>query len=426
MKRSLPSLALLAYCGIWLLSVPACSGPKPPAEPAMPALPPLQLQEFLPVLEALAAKLPQPTEAEQRELKELGDIALQLVDADPRTAGRAERTLLEHPRASFVLEPALQHTEIATRRRAAWLCGQSGQSILQLPLLLRLKYELDPEAVLWVADALQRLGNDSGLAWLDAAMNQEATAQQAGTMAIEICRERNVTLAEAPTYAQLQEALRKLTADWLRTGAGSRPGVKEPAADELEPRFAIHLATTQSTLLRPIDDARYVITRSGKLPLPLLQRTLHADEPYLRTMALQVLAELGPCALPTGDAVLPLLADPLTSSYAVRTLGEAGYEAAVPHLRARLQSPDTELRAASTQALGLLHDTQSAPLLRKILQDGTEILDVRVGAAFGLLCLGADPEAEAFFAARETKGDYHAPTLSRLRARLLAVAAAKR
>jgi hypothetical protein len=80
----------------------------------MPALPPLQLQEFLPVLEALAAKLPQPTEAEQRELKELGDIALQLVDADPRTAGRAERTLLEHPRASFVLEPALQHTEIAT------------------------------------------------------------------------------------------------------------------------------------------------------------------------------------------------------------------------------------------------------------------------------------------------------------------------
>jgi hypothetical protein len=223
MKRSLPSLALLAYCGIWLLSVPACSGPKPPAEPAMPALPPLQLQEFLPVLEALAAKLPQPTEAEQRELKELGDIALQLVDADPRTAGRAERTLLEHPRASFVLEPALQHTEIATRRRAAWLCGQSGQSILQLPLLLRLKYELDPEAVLWVADALQRLGNDSGLAWLDAAMNQEATAQQAGTMAIEICRERNVTLAEAPTYAQLQEALRKLTADWLRTALRDPP-----------------------------------------------------------------------------------------------------------------------------------------------------------------------------------------------------------
>jgi hypothetical protein len=426
MKRSLTSFALVATCGAWLITLPACGGQAVPLEPALPTLPPLQLQKFLPVLEAIAAKLPKPTEAEQRELKELGDIALQLIEADPRTAGRAERTLLEHPRASFVLEPALQHTEVATRRRAAWLCGQSGQSVLQLPLLLRLKYELDPEAVLWVADALQRLGNDTGLSWLDAAMNQEATAQQAGTMAIEICRERGVTLPEAPTYLQLQEALRQWTADWQRTGTGSRPGVKEPAADELEPRFAVHLATTQSTQLRPIDDARYVITRSGKLPLPLLKRTLHAEEPYLRTMALQVLAELGPCALPTCDAVLPLLADPLTSSYAIRTLGEAGYQDAIPHLRARLTSIDTELRAASTQALGLLHDTQSAPILQKIMKDSSEALDVRVGAAFGLMCLGNAPEAEAFFAERETKGDYHAPTLSRLRARLQTVPGANR
>jgi hypothetical protein len=302
------------------------------------------------------------------------------------------------------------------------LCGRSGRTALQLALLLRLKYELDPETVLWVADALQKLGNDTGLGWLDGAMEREATAQQAGLMAIEICRERSVPLPDAPTYLQLQTALRDLLAAWRKTGVGGRPGVAPPPLDQVEPRFAAHLATTEGTLLRPVDDARYVITRSGKLPLPLLQATLQAEEPYLRTIALQILAELGPCAREAGPAVLPLLGDPLTGSYAIRTLGEIGATEAIPHLRARLTAADTELRAAATMALGVLGDKDSGKALALVLAHGGESLDVRVGAAFGLLCLGPDAAAEAFLAEREQKGDYHAPTLARLRERLKSLA----
>ena len=45
-------------------------------------------------------------------------------------------------------------------------------------------------------------------------------------------------------------------------------------------------------------------------------------------------------------------------------------------------------------------------------------MDVRVGAAFALCCLGQSPEAVAFLDEREAKGDYHAPTLTKLRERL--------
>ncbi|HEX5054271.1 MAG TPA: HEAT repeat domain-containing protein [Planctomycetota bacterium] len=396
-----------------------CGGGHESAAPALPDLPPLQLRPFLPALKELAASLPQPDEAEQREVKELGEVALHLVEADPRTASRAERALLEHAFAWWVLEPALQHEQVTVRRRAAWLCGQSGRSVLQLPLLLRLKYELDPETVLWVADALQRLGNDTGLAWLDAAMNQQGTAQQAGTMAIDVCRERGLALADPPTYAELQGRLRELSAAWRERGEGSR--VVAPAKGQLEARFAAHLITTENYPLRPIDDARYVLTRCGRLAVPLLIRTLAASEPYLRTMALQVLAELGPAAHDAAESTLPLLGDPLTASYAMRTLGEIGAADAIPHLRARLPLPDVELRAAAVQALGLLQDRASAARLTERMQDATEALDVRVGAAFGLLCLGENPAADAFLTDRETKGDYHAPTLSRLRERLHAL-----
>lgn len=400
------------------LVLAACGGEPTQSAPAMPALPPLALQPFQPALTALEATLPKVPEATARELRELADLALHLVDADPRTVARAERSLLEHPFAWAALEGALSHENPAVRQRAAWLCGQCGQSILQLPLLLRLKYELDPETMPWVADALQRLGNDAGLRFLDGAMGVEATAEQAGALAIAICKERGLPLGETPTYAELQTRMRELGAAWRLRGTTSRENVAPPAADQLEARLAVHLSTTQGTLLRPVDDARFVMTRSGVLAVPLLTRALGASEPYLRTMALQVLADLGPTARTAAPAVLPLLGDPLTAPYAMRTLGEIGATEAVPHLRARLDHIDTEVRAAAPAALGLLGDRASEAVLEQHLNDPTENLDVRVNAAFGLLCLSPHPAAEAFLAEREQKADYHAPTLARLRERL--------
>lgn len=399
----------------------ACGGAQASDADAGPKLPPLALQPRIAELKAMAAQRAAPSEAAQRELRDLGDVALQLVESDPRTLALSERALGEHADAWWVLEPALAHEQVEVRQRAAWLCGQSRQTVLALPLLLRLKYELDPATVVWVADALARLGNDSGLAWLDAAIASEATAQAAGTAAVEALRARGVTLAEQPTWDEVRGALRQQHEAWLQRGTTTLPGAPAPDAKQAQWRLAAHLAASEGTQLRPVDDAKYVMRRAGSLSVPLVTRILDASEPYLRTLALQVLADLGPVARPASSAVLPLLGDPLTSSYAVRTLGECGAHEALPFLRPLLGSADLELRTAAARSLGLLRDEPSRAGLRARLADATESLDVRVAAAFGLCCFGGEPEAAAFLAEREAKKDYHEQTLARLRERLTAL-----
>ncbi|MCA3007303.1 MAG: HEAT repeat domain-containing protein [Phycisphaerales bacterium] len=407
-------------CAIAALAV-ACGGRQENAADGAPKLPPLALQPRIAELKAMAATRSAPTEAAQKELRDLGDIALQLVESDPRTLTLSERALGEHADAWWILEPALAHEQVEVRQRAAWLCGQSRQTALALPLLLRLKYELDPPTVVWVADALARLGNDSGLAWLDAAIGSEATAQAAGASAIEALRARGVALAEQPTWDEVRGALRQHHDAWQQRGTTSLPGTPPPDEKQTQWRLAAHLAASEGTQLRPVDDAKYVMRRAGSLSVPLVTRILDASEPYLRTLALQVLADLGPVARPASSAVLPLLGDPMTSSYAVRTLGECGASEALPFLRPMLGNADLELRTAAARSLGLLRDEPSRALLRARLQDATESMDVRVAAAFGLCCFDGEPEAAAFLADREAKKDYHEQTLARLRERLTAL-----
>ncbi|MGE3175318.1 MAG: HEAT repeat domain-containing protein [Planctomycetota bacterium] len=404
-----------------LLLLPACGGADDTATGDAPALPPLQLAPLQAQLDALAAqRRPAPDDATLRELQEYADVALQLVDSDARTAALCERSLLAHERCDAVLVPALTHERPAVRARAAWLLGRAGRPLAQFALLLRLKDETAQDPALWIADALHRLGNDSALGWIDAALFAEQAQQAAGGIAVELLREDGAALSEQPTWDELHQALVARMDAWRATGRGCRDDATAPDPALVEPIVAAHLAVVQGTQLRPVDEARFVLTRSGVLALPLLRRALTAEEPYLRTMALQVLADLGPAARDCAGAVLPLLADPLTASYALRALGELGDPAMAPHLRARLSSLDTEQRAAAAGALGVLGDAASRPRLRALLQDATEVLDVRVQAAFALRFLGDDAEAEAFLGEREAKGDYHAPTLAKLRDRLAA------
>jgi hypothetical protein len=313
------------------------------------------------------------------------------------------------------------HDEVGVRRRAAWLCGESKQTVLQLPLLLRLKYEKDAETMLWVADALQRLGNDIGLAWLDAGIAHGDTAEQAGQLAIAALRARAVELDEQPTWEAIRGHLQRLHAQWLQRGTPSLPDLPAPDAAQLESRLAAHLITPEGFQLRPVDDARWVMRLAGTLAVPMLARALATDQHYIRTMPLQVLAELGPVGLGAADAVLPLLGDPKTNAYAVRALGAIGARQHLPFVRPLLDHHDSELRAATAIALGLLRDEPSKPALRSKLLANGETMDVRVGAAFALRCFGADAAAEAFLAERQSKGDYHEPILTRLREQLAAL-----
>ena len=115
--------------------------------------------------------------------------------------------------------------------------------------------------------------------------------------------------------------------------------------------------------------------------------------------------------------MLPLLGDPLTAPYALRTLGEIGARQFADHLVARLAVVDTEVRAAAAGALGLLGHAAATQKLQALLADEQEILDVRVQAAFALALLG-DAGGTAFLQERKQKGDYHGPMLERLLERL--------
>ncbi|MBZ0150629.1 MAG: HEAT repeat domain-containing protein [Planctomycetes bacterium] len=404
-----------------LLGIGGCGGPAGRPAAQHPPLPPLQLAPQQAELDALAKAAAPPPAAKQKELRELADIVLQLVESDERTAAFAERSLLGDPGLASVLEPALASDKVEVRRRAAWLCGRSNQPLLQFPLLLRLKYETDGEAIVWAADSLQRLGNDTGLAWLASAMNSEKVQQLAGSLSIGILGDRNVKLGEQPTYVELQTQLQQLTDAWRRRGTRADWQGATIDAAQLDHTLAAHLAIAEGFALRPIDEAKWVLARGGALVVPRLMRTLQASEPYLRSMALDVLTQLGPIAHRAGPALLPLLQDPLTASYAVRTLGEIGCQDAVPHLRARLGDPDAEMRAACVQALGVLQDAASAATFEQLLEDPGQPMDVRVNAAFALLCLGANPGADTFLKQREAQHDYHEPTLSWLRDRLATV-----
>ncbi|MCB9877238.1 MAG: HEAT repeat domain-containing protein [Planctomycetes bacterium] len=423
------------------LTFAGCGADAKDTGPKAPPLPPLQLRPMVPELQAILDAWPQPDEATQRELRDYADVALQLVEADPRTAGRATQDLLENPAAWFVLEPALFHEQLAVRQRAAWLIGQSKQTVLQLPLLLRLKYEPEPEVLVWIADAVQQLGNDTGLIWLDVLITgrpsarestspalytlqnceqsrRDAIVQQAGTMAIAALQARSVEVPATPSWDDLHRLLTEKGKAWQERGVSDLPDVPAPAPEQLEWRIAAQLLTTQSPQLRPIDDARWILNRLGVPGVPMLVRALVADERYLRTMPLQVLAELGHSAAAAAPAVLPLLADPLTQSYAVRALGEIGATEALPHLRPMLTDRDTELRCASAQAVGLLGDESSRAELQRLMNDQNEVMDVRVDAAFGLLCLGPAAAARAFLDERATKKDYHDAMLTQLEERL--------
>ena len=406
---------------VFVLLAAACGEPSTESRPATrPPLPPLRFRPMLAELQQLAASRARPDERTTKELQEYAGIALQRVEADERTAAVVQRALLDSEFAWVALEPALADEQIAIRRRAAWLCGISRQPVLQVPLLLRLKYELDPGTVIWVADALAKLGNDTGLMWLAAAFQRQETAQEAGRMAIEALRARGVTVPPSPSWDDLRRLLEQQDARWRATGRTSLPDATRPAERDLDPLLAQHLQTPEGTQLRPVDDARYVLTRLGALGVPMLAKTLQAEEHYLRMMPLQVLADLGPAAKDAVPAIVPLLGDPLTASTAVRALGEIGAKDQLPHLRPLLADVDTELRAMAAQAVGLLDDQDSQAALAALLADDQEGMDVRVRAAFGLCCLGENPRAMEFLQTRLDRGDYHQPTLTHLLERLAA------
>jgi len=392
--------------------VVACGGNAEGHE--VPELPPLVLAPKLPVFRELAATGSQPpTEKRAAELEDLFKTAF-APGSGSRLRTMAKRSLLDADDAFWILEQGLEQDDANMRSIAAHELGGLGHQASILPLLKRLKYEQDPAVLVWVAASLTKLGNHAGLPKLVSLMERAGTAPQAGLQAIEILKALGIATGVQPTYGQLKVWLRDQHRKWRHTGTVE--GGKWPAKPDAltAARIAQHLTRLEDFQLRPVDDARFVLVRAGVLSLDLLAEAVQANEPYLRNHALEIVRDLGRPARSLRPKILPLLADPLSRSFAVQALGNIGALEALPHLLAMLHSPEAELRAAAAEALGPLGSKDAIAPLKAVLADEKEMMDVRVRAAFSLAIFELERPAFQFLEERKAKGDYHGSTIDEL------------
>jgi HEAT repeat protein len=373
----------------------------------------MSLAAKLPTVQALAAQAPAPPDAKDlANAEQLLEPAFVSEFGDKRLAARSRDALLADPHAGFALEAALTHSHPEVRAGAAFELGQLDRPAALVPLVFRLKYELDPTAKLWVADAVVRRGCGSGVDAILAGLASDATRELAGQRALDVFAQNGVALGESPSWASIDAALRQLQERWRTTGALRADLPKDDAGTQA--RLAKMMIALQGFQLRPVDDARFVLARVGKLALPLLREAIGATEPFLRTHGLEVLRDLGLVGAELAPAVLPLLKDPLSRVDASRALAHMRAKLAVPHLTAWLGSPDLELRTAAAYALGPLGDPATLPLLRAKLADEQETIDVRVMAAFSVALFELDRPAHRFLRELRDRKAYHEPTLTEL------------
>ncbi|MFM1871526.1 MAG: hypothetical protein RL398_948 [Planctomycetota bacterium] len=400
-----------------VLAATACTK-QAPQQPQTPALPIPAAPTLVPhekILEALAAKGPQPpASAQLDQLVEMCTLAFAENPPDRRLAGRSASALRDDANARWALEEAIRHEDPAIRRGALNMLTDLGLQASLPPLLMRLKYELEPTTRLQVLRALALHGNGSGLAEVVASFSRVDLAPTAGAIAIEILQRADRDPGESPSWERLSTDLTALADVWAKTGSCASLPQPKPEPELLQARLARHLTALTGFQLRPVDDARFVVGRSGTLGLELLRPCLLAAEPYLRSHALEIARELGEVATHVADAVTALLGDPLTRAEAARTLGRMRVAGAAPLLRAWLQHPQLEVRCAAAGALGLVDDGESLPALRSLMDDSTQSMDLRVQAAFSVAVVEAKRGGRAFLRARLADGSYHEPTLREL------------
>ncbi|MCB9885482.1 MAG: HEAT repeat domain-containing protein [Planctomycetes bacterium] len=404
---SLALAALFAAC-----QKPASKTPAPPAfvDPPPPALQPHQAE-----LERLASGGPHAPDATHlHQYVEMCELAFGADNSDRRLAARSAAALRDEASARWGLEEALTHADPAVRIGALDVLGELGLQASLPPLLMRLKYELDPQPRLAVLRALARLGNGAGLAELVASFARPDLAQNAGVYAIEILRLAGKDPGEAPSWEQLGAAVTELADEWATTGAVRSLPAPKAEPELLTVRLARHLAALNGFQLRPVDDTRFVLSRAGTLGLELLRPCLLAEEPYLRSHGLEIARQLGVVGAPLADAVHALLGDKLTRAEAVRTLGRLRAVQFAPLVRERLHHPDFEVRCAAAGALGPIGDRDAIPELQRLMNDAATPMDLRVQAAFSLAVFELQRPGYRFLQQHLQAGDYHEPTLREL------------
>ncbi len=280
------------------------------------------------------------------------------------------------------------------RAQAAWRLGTTDSDWLVPRLLLRLKYETDPETVVWLASTLGAYRNYDGLAVLWRFRNDQGSSEELRASA----QERLDSLArDAGLDSPEQHWELWNVADPDRRLLNTSPSPRL----RLEMWKWISQLSGEHFQLRGVDDARFVLSRMGSWVVAPLCEALHDEDVYVQVHAAQCLERMGPRATEAGPALVQALADPGLAAQAAAALGRIAYPSAEPILRARLTDRATahELRVACAAALGELGLGASVRPLESILTDTAQPYDLRQVAANALVRLAAGDRASEFLIA---------------------------
>lgn len=201
--------------------------------------------------------------------------------------GKALRKLQElHPtkRMAAILHWVEEkNTPLDIQRWAyAWWAKQPYEAGIPR-MILRLKYEKDPDNVLSLAVGLLKLGEGAGLAGLLQVMTFERFPQVQ-----TLLQNTTWTLETAQIYFQSQKE------NWDKKRS-LKPSsyVSRIASPELLGEMKSMLHRFLSQPLRPVDDARFVFTRMSPAIYPSLLSGIHQDSLYMQEHCLQTMAWLG-------------------------------------------------------------------------------------------------------------------------------------
>lgn len=394
-------LACLAGCG-------SGAEPRDSVEPFVlsPVLA-TQLAAYEPALEAPA--MPEPAKAADvrglataratgsgayrdfplEDVKQLGPAAIQplsalLLDAnaEPNERVVAAELLahLDHPVAREKLLAAAMHgLEPWVRSYSAYYLAQKTPDHHLPDLVLRFKYEKDPAAYCWIAIALARLDNFTGVPGLiDLAGRVEGDVQATAAEALRALEER---LGKTP---------QEIVALWNSHRATELP--QRQPSDKLRARLwqTVSKLTGEHFQLRGVDDGRFALTGLGAWAALELAPALGEDDVYVRLHIAQVLERMGPRAVLAGPDLLRALTEPQLAPAAAEALGRVGIPEAEPLLRERLTpSYEYELRVACARALGRLGLPASAPALIELFDatDDPALQDLRLATSTALVLL---------------------------------------
>ena len=223
------------------------------------------------------------------------------------------------------------------RARCAFELGKLRDPSLLPRLLLRLKYEVDGETVLWLADALAQQGSLAGLEGLLVLTGRTDDAWLADT-----ARAKADELA-ARYGAPFGGELLRLHANGLIPEPGD--SVQECAAWRLIQRLSLFD-------LRQVDDARFVLVRMPDYVVPLLERALRDENRYVRLHAAQCLERRTARNRAAHAGLAQAVLDPSIGGVAAAALGASSLASAGAPLVAALRATTAhELQVACMSGL---------------------------------------------------------------------------